>query len=99
MAQPIFKVWMGNFKDAYYKLSPEERDKLGAKVGQALKEAGGEAVVMCTSVWSSENWLIWGVEKFPDIESVQKHAQLLWNLEWFNYIESSSYLGIEMPGQ
>jgi hypothetical protein len=52
---------------------------------------------MCVSFWSSEEWLGWGVEKYPDIEAVQKHAETLYNLKWFEYIESNTYLGTEMP--
>ena len=66
MAQPIYKVWMLNYKDAFYKLSPEEQNKYTAKVNQALKDVGGERVVTCVSVWSSENCIAWGVEKFPE---------------------------------
>ena len=97
MAQPVYSVWLAKSKDAYYKLSHEERNKLFAKVMQALKEVGGETLIFCNSAWSSENYQNWGVEKFPDIEAVQKHAQLLSELDWFNYIESTSYLGTELP--
>ena len=97
MAQPIYKVWMLNYKDAFYKLSPEEQNKLTAKVNQALKDVRGERVVTCVSVWSSENCLAWGVEKFPDIEAVQKFAQLLFDLGQYQYIESTSFLGTEYP--
>jgi hypothetical protein len=98
MAQPIYKVALVNYTNAFYELSPDERDKLGAKVEQALKEAGGERIVVCTSAWCSENYGGWVVEKFPDIESVQKFTQLLWEFDWYRYIEVNSYLGIEYTG-
>jgi hypothetical protein len=50
-------------------------------------------VVACFSSWCSENWILWGVEKFPNIEAVQKHAQILFEKDWFKYTESISYLG------
>jgi len=99
MAQPIYKVWMLNFKDGWYQLSTEEQNKHMAKVTQALKDVGGETVLFCISVWSSENWLGWGVEKFPDIEAVQKHTQMLADIEHYKYIESNSYLGTEYQGE
>jgi hypothetical protein len=49
------------------------------------------------SVWSSEDWLAWGVEKYPDIEAVQKHAMSLFGMNWFQYVDSKTYLGVEMP--
>jgi len=95
MTDPIYKVWMSKAKDAYYELSPEERNKLYDISAEALKQVGGEMVVACFSSWCSEKWILWGVEKFPNIEAVQKHAQMLFEKDWFKYTESISYLGTE----
>ena len=97
MSQPIFKVWLLKYTDAFYKLSSEEQNELLAKGEKALKDVGGERVVTCASVWCSENYLAWGVEKFPDIEAVQKHADLLYALGHDKYIDSTSYLGTKWP--
>ncbi len=97
MAQPIYKVWMAKYTESWYKLSKEEQEKHEAKVAEALKKVGGEAVITCMSLWSSENWMMWGVEKFPSIEAVQQQTRLLFDLNHFHYIESTSYLGTEMP--
>ncbi len=97
MAQPIYKVWMAKYTESWFKLSKEEQEKQNVKVGEALKQVGGEAVILCVSLWSSENWTMWGVEKFPGIEAVQQHTMLLFDLNHFNYIESTSYLGTELP--
>ena len=96
MSQPIYKVWFVKYKDAFYKLSTEERDKIEAQIAASLKEVGAEHIISCTPVWASEEWLIWGVEKYPDIEAVQKHAMNLFKMNWFQYIESKTYLGTEM---
>ncbi|HVP21609.1 MAG TPA: hypothetical protein VMS73_07075 [Anaerolineaceae bacterium] len=97
MAQPVYKVWMMKYKDAFYKLSKDEQDKLGTAVDAALKQVGGERLMTQMCVWSTEKWLAWGVEKFPSIEAVQQYAMLLFNLNHFEYIESDSFLGVEMP--
>jgi len=98
MAQPVYKVWMMKYTESWYKLSKEEQEKHDAKIAEALKSVGGEMVLMRVSLWCSENWLFWGVEKFPSIEAVQQHSELLFNLNHFQYVESTSYLGSEMPG-
>lgn len=97
MAQPVYKVYLVKFTPEWYKLTKEEQNAHGAKVAEALKSVGGERVVMCVSAWASENWLGWGVEKLPDMEAAQKYAQLLFDMNHFQYIEANSYLGIEMP--
>ena len=97
MAQPVYKVWMMKYTESWYKLSKEEQEKHDVKIAEALKSVGGESVMMQVCLWCSENWLLWGVEKFPSIEAVQQHAMLLYDLNHFQYVESTSYLGSEMP--
>jgi hypothetical protein len=97
MAQPIYKVWMMKYKEGWYRLTKDEQAKMGAQVDEALKQVGGEQLMINVCVWSSEEWLAWGVEKFPSVEAVQQFAMLLFNMNHFQYIESKSYLGMEMP--
>lgn len=95
MAKPIYKVWMGHVTDAWYALSQAEQNSLLQKVQGTLVQVGGKAVVTCDSSWSSEQTPLFGVEEYPDIEAVQKHAALLAELNWFRYIESTTVLGTE----
>jgi hypothetical protein len=97
MAQPIYKVWFAKYKEPWYKLTTEEQNKLMAQNQESMKQVGGKLIMYCMSEWSSEEWLGWGVEKYPDIEAVQKHAENLFDLKWFQYVESKTYLGTEMP--
>ena len=97
MEQPVYKVWLMKYKDAWYKLSPEEQQKHLAKVEESLKKVGAELLMMRVSVWASEEWLAWGVEKYPNMAAVQQHSMNLYAMNHFQYIESTSYLGVEMP--
>ncbi len=85
------------YKDAWVQLSPEEQKKQLAMVEESLKKVGAELVMMRVSVWASEEWLAWGVEKYPNMSAVQQHAMTLYAMNHFQYIESTSYLGVEMP--
>lgn len=97
MAQPIYKVWFMKYKESWYKLTTEEQNKLMAQNTESQKQVGCEAIMVCASVWASEEWLAWGVEKYPNIEAVQKHSENLYSMNWFEYAESKTYLGTEMP--
>jgi hypothetical protein len=97
MAQPIYKVFFLKYKEPWYELTEEEQYKLEAKNEESLKQVGAEHLIMCASVWAAEEWLGWGVEKYPDIEAVQKHTMTLYALNWFKYFDSKTYLGTEMP--
>ena len=97
MAEPIYKLWMMRYKEAWYQLSEEEQNSQLAKAVEALDKAGGKSVLTCTSLWSSERWMAFGVEEYPDIEAARKHTELLFELEHYRYFESVSYLGIKWP--
>lgn len=86
MAQPIYKVWFMKYKESWYKLTTDEQNKVLAQNAESLKQVGGEVILVRVSGWSSEEWLAWGVEKFPNIEAVQEHADNLFSMNWFEYI-------------
>ena len=100
MAQPIYKLWQARTTEAWHQLSQEDQQRLLGKVMEALDTAGGKELVICDAAWSNERWPVFGVEEFPDIEAVQRHEQLLTDLNWARYIESRSTLGTELivPG-
>lgn len=100
MAQPIYKLFLGKPKEAWYQLSQEQQKSHLAKSEESLKKAGGKRIVLCNSSWSSDQWSYFGLEEFPDIEAVQKHSKDLNKLNHFRYFESGmSLLGTkwELP--
>jgi hypothetical protein len=97
MAQPIYKVWFMKYKEPWYKLTPDEQNALMAKNMESQRQLGVELVTMQVCLWASEEWVGWGVEKYPDMEALQQHVNNLFNMNWFVYIESKTYLGTQMP--
>ena len=93
---PIYKFWQATFNEAWHQLSAEEQSQRLGKVQAALEQVGGKAVVLCDSSWSNEEWSGFGVEEFPDIEAVQKHTQLLNELNWNRYLRGTSMLGTKL---
>jgi hypothetical protein len=97
MATPTYKFWRSRPTEAWYQLSKDEQDKHTAQMEQALQKAGGKRIVACTPAWSTPQWLLCGVEVFPDVEAVQKHTELIYALDHFRYFESETMLGTEWP--
>ena len=91
----IYKLWQGRFTEAWYRLPQDERGRLMGEVVRALEHSAGKPVVTCLSAWSNERWTGFGVEQFPDVEAVQRHEQMLMDLEWARYFESQTTLGTE----
>jgi hypothetical protein len=99
MAQPIYKLWQARWTEAWHALSPDEQNRLLAQAMKALETAGGKELVLCNAAWSNERWPFFGLEEFPDLEAVERHAQLLLDLNWARYMESRTTIGtqLELP--
>jgi hypothetical protein len=97
MSQPIYKLFLVKSSAAGYQLSEKERETLFAKVEEAFTKVGGKRILLCNSAWASEQWSNWGVEQFPDMEALQKYTELLNEFNWFQYVESMTILGTEVP--
>ena len=94
--KPIIKVLFLKPKEAYFRLSEEERKEFVDRATKDVEEVGGKWIARCNCYWSNEEWVWFGVMEFPDIEAVQKHAEFIEKLEQFRYVESKSYLGTRM---
>ena len=97
MAQPIYKVFMARYTEAWHQRSKEEQDDLFAKNMKAFERLGGKFVLVCDSLWASDQWHFWGVAEFPDLESIQKYTEAMVELNWFRYVEGISVLGTVWP--
>jgi len=93
MAGPIYKLWMFRYTDAWYQLSEEEQKSYFNRLQAAWKKVGGKMLMACESTWASEQWTMFGIDEFPDIEAVLKFTELLKEHDHFRYIESVSLLG------
>lgn len=96
MSQKIYKMFRTkSAREAWYQLSEEEQKELLAKVNNALEQVGGKRIVMCAATWANDSLIGFGVEEFPDIDAIQRHMQLLMELNLFRYFDSESTLGTE----
>ena len=96
MAGPIYKLFLMKPLPTWFELSEEERNAIVAKDQENFERVGGEIVFRGTSIWSSEQWALFGVLKFPDIEAVQAHAAYDLELNWpYQYFETMTILGTE----
>ena len=95
MGKPIYELWLMKPKEAWYQLSEEGRASVMAKNVESFERAGGEFVVFCESSWASQQWLSFGVAKYPNIEALQQHGHDQYQNEKFRYFEVMTVLGTE----
>ena len=97
MANKVYKFWRAKPTEAWYQLSEEEQNKHTMQMQESLHKVGGKTLLQCAPVWASEEWLLCGVEEFPNIEAVQRHAEFSYQLNHFRYFNGESMLGTKWP--
>ena len=96
MAGPVYKLFLCRFTEAWYQLSKEEQDQVVAAEMERSKQTGCKTVIFCDCSWSAEQWMFFGVEEYPDIESVQRVVELQREVNWGRYMQGISFLGTKM---
>jgi hypothetical protein len=92
-------MFHARWTEAWYQLSREQRDAIFQQMTGTAERLGVKSTVICDSSWNSDEWLFWGVEEYPDIETVQEYARCLVELDWFRYVDSETLLGTRVqPG-
>lgn len=99
MAGVIFKLFLVKPTEAWYQLTSEEQADLMKKSEKSLENVGGKTLVTADCSWSSEEWMFFGVEEYPDIAAEQKHVEELLSVNFFRYVDSKVWLGSEMQQQ
>lgn len=95
MSGPVYKLWLAKPTEVWYQLSDDEQQAIFAELNQALARVGGKAIILCNSGWSSEQWPLFGVEEYPNIEAVQALSEAHQKLKWYRYVTSKTVLGTE----
>ena len=94
---PIYKVWMHKPSDAYLQLSEQEQNAVLAKLGDLAKQCGGKPILQCFSAWSNQEWPIFGLEEWPNVEALQRYHSLIYETGLARYGEDWSLLGTKWP--
>ena len=97
--KPIIKVAFWKFKEAYYSLSPKERNDINDKLLEKLNELGIKSLIWCECYWSCAEWVFFAVHEHPDIQTVQKFEEYLFEIGWQMVADSKMYLGTRITAE
>ena len=76
---PIYKLWMASPTAAYWRLPSKSETPWRPKSQTLASKSVARRSCMCTPMWSAEQWAVFGVEEFPNIEAVQRYSEFLFD--------------------
>ena len=97
--KPIVKLGIWKRKEAWYRLSPDERVELSDKTVKKHKELGVAVNPFCNCYWSCEEWDWFALEEHLDIESIQKLEEFYLEIGWQRYFKSKIYMGTQITAE
>ncbi len=96
MDTAVFKLYLAKPKLEAVLLPKERIAESLQKHDQIAKDIGVRNLVSGT-VWSDERYTMFGAEWFPSWKVVREHMRCLNELNWFQYMQSETFLGLEDP--
>ena len=99
MSDIVYKQYKSHaWTETWERLSQEKKDELFAKLDNALAQAGGKRIVVidCEASYGIKEWQTFGIEVFLDQEALQRHAQLLDDLDWSSLVETVCVTGSDL---
>lgn len=92
--KPIIRLMFAKVKEAFYKLTDEEKQEFMLKDRENWEKLGCKILMMIDCRWSNEKWDYIGVEEWPTLEALEKRAKFEFEeLQKFRYAEAKTYLG------
>ena len=94
----IYRVYLSRETGWSLGIPVEERKQAYARVNEAGERAGIQPLLNAYARWNNEGWEYFGVERFPNIETVIRYTQFLSDSGWYRLVDSRSYLGTAFSG-
>jgi hypothetical protein len=96
MPGPIYKLFLGRPKEAWYQLSKQEQDTVLAEYGKATTY---KPIIWCDATAFSDEWVWFGVEEYADLAALEKAAKADGDAKLRRYVEGISVLGAKVSDE
>lgn len=93
MAEPVYAMFYLRMTEAWYQLTEKQQNTALDKVFAINKKLRVETIILCDSGWSNDEWQFFGVDKFPNLETLQEQHKRFDEIPWFRYVYQKSILG------
>ena len=95
---PIYRAYLARLTSYGHTLSQETLDGAGGRAIEKAHENGGVILASAYTRWNNEAWSYFGIERYPDMESVVRYSQYLSTSGWYGIWEARSHLGVAVGG-
>jgi hypothetical protein len=96
MSKPIFKLYLMKLGIEAVTLPAEKQQSLLGKGEEILAQVGGKTLIS-GEIWSDEKYQYFGIEQYPNWQALREHDRCLREINWFQYLESETFLGVDDP--
>lgn len=95
---PVYRVYLSRPAAGAHMIPEHERNSMLARTQENAALAGVRPLLSAYMRWNQEQWEYFGIERFPDMETLISYTQFLSEVGWYRLTESCSYLGAAYSG-
>ena len=92
----VYKLFITRGTDLYFTAAESEREQNLKNINTVMAQVGGKRLMVCETL-TSEEWMFFGLEQFPDMDAAMKYQMLLRKARPKRYTHSLIYFGKPMP--
>lgn len=90
--QPIYKAYLARPTPMYYE-NKKAADALNRRINDEAVQAGMAEIMSAYSRANNEEWMIFGLERYPNLDVINHKYWQMEQQGWSRYMQASSYLG------
>lgn len=94
----IYRVYLSRLTPCGQEMDSKRLNEVWAQGLSALSRAGGVQVLAAYTRWNNETWDSFGIERFPNHQSIMTYSQYLSVSGWYRVSEARSHLGVAVGG-
>lgn len=96
--QPIYRLYFSRLSDYALELPREELEVIYGRNTDYQNMAGIKPLLNAYVTWNNEEWEYFGIERFPNLETMIRYSQFMTDTGWYRIIHARSYLGTAYGG-
>lgn len=95
---PIYRLYFSRLSELAEQTPRAELEVIYGRNTDFQNMAGIKPLLNAYVTWNNEEWEYFGIERFPNLDTMIRYSQFMTDTGWYRYINARSYLGSAHSG-
>lgn len=96
--EAVYRVYFSRPAPQAHLVPPQQGKEIYTHMEETARMLGVKGLLSAYMRWNDEGWEYFGLERFPDLETLVSYSQYLTQIGWYRLTEAVSYLATARGG-